>query len=66
MNIIKCPHNPHHLKIVNYNINQLQSMKLSKLGTTFNVNSNGTIYTIINCGRKVTDADIAKVKQILG
>lgn len=49
-------------KVVNF----VQAQKLIDVGVCMNCNSNGQLLVQIIANRPITDADIAKVKQILG
>lgn len=66
MKVVKCPHNSNHIRILNYQIEPTQAYKLRTVGIASNCNAQGHLFVMIDCGRSVVDADIAKVKQIIG
>lgn len=66
MNILKCPHNPHHIRIPGIQVNPAQAFKLRVVGIASNVATGNNILVVIDCGQPVTEEHLRKVKQILG
>lgn len=56
--------NDNTLFVLDKQVNFVQAQKLSDVGVCMNCNSNGQLLVQIISARKITDADIAKVKQI--
>lgn len=53
------------LFVLDKQVDFVQAQKLSDIGVCMNCNSQGQLLIQIVCHKSITDADIAKVKQVL-
>jgi predicted metalloenzyme YecM len=66
MKIIRCPQNKQHIRVQNYQVNKPQYDRLTAVGyVVSNNNVNGDIFTLIQCKKPVTDADLVAVRRLL-
>lgn len=65
MNITKCPYKENLIMIYNYQVNPRQAARLSELGVASNCSDGKQVFVMIALKRKVTDADITTVRDLL-